>query len=75
MDTCIENSRRYTRRRDPTSGLVHVGAVWQHPTRDERVWVPICKLSPRTNTVFWSICDRPEHTTCLRCLVTDEGLI
>lgn len=52
--------------------LVHAGYVFI-ANESNRVWIPLCGLSPRTDTVFWSICglDDDVPVTCLRCLVKE----
>jgi hypothetical protein len=68
----IENSRR----RDPTTKLVHLGRVINFGDSDGRSWVPYCKRSPCDYTAFWETCialDVP--TSCLTCMLQEERLV
>jgi hypothetical protein len=70
MDINIENSRR----RDPFSRLVHVGCVidFGDLNKSNLCWVPFCKLSPRTDTLFWETCIASDvPTTCLTCMLQE----
>lgn len=71
----VSSGRHLTLRKDPSGGLVHAGKIWTDAQTDERSWVPICGLSPRIDTVFWSMAFEPIHITCLTCLVYDRRLV
>ncbi len=61
----IENSRR----RDPSSRLVHVGRVINFGEDGGRNWVPYCRRSTCDYTVFWETCIAPDvPTSCFNCL-------
>jgi hypothetical protein len=70
MDINIENSRR----RDPSTQLVHVGCVIDFGDLNESncCWIPFCKLKPRTDTAFWATGIAPDTpTSCLICMLQE----